>query len=113
MSDLRIHKIVNNKKHTAPINIEILHLIRSNRMMLLIILKKLGFTKDQILESLRNPETEIKELLFELNHGQDQVKKYCENCNELLFPSDIKKGFRYYKCPVCDEEYREKIKSNK
>lgn len=53
---------------------EILQIVQMNKLMLLKILRNMGLTKDEIFELIRNPEMEIKEILYEFNHGSEQVK---------------------------------------
>jgi len=102
----KIEKIVNYKSRRIPITSEILQNVQRNRMMLLKILRILGLTKDEIFEFLKSPEMEIKEILFELEHGSKQEKKYCPNCTDLLIPTTMTKHFLYYYCQTCDKEYK-------
>ncbi len=102
----KIEKIVNYKSVRIPITSQIIQGVHTNRMMLLKILRILGLTKDEILEFLKNPEKEIKEILFELEHGSRQEKKYCPQCTDLLTPTIITKNFLYYYCSTCKKEYK-------
>ena len=102
----KIEKIVDYQYRRFPITIEILTNVKRNRMMLLKILRILGLTKAEIFEFLRNPEMEIKEILFELEHGSDQEKKYCPHCNDLLIPKLMTKRFIHYLCQTCNKQYK-------
>jgi hypothetical protein len=62
--------------------------------MLIKLLKYNGMNKGEILEFLRNPDEEIKELLFELDHGPKTKKFYCPECKELMFPKSVVKEYK-------------------
>lgn len=100
-----IEKIVNNSEYKIPISSDNHQILQQNRLMLLNILKLLGLTKDQISELFKNPEMDIKELLFELKHGYKQEKKYCPVCQDLVIPKTLFKKFIQYYCPRCDKKY--------
>ncbi|MFX1427974.1 MAG: hypothetical protein ACFFBE_16090 [Promethearchaeota archaeon] len=68
-------------------------------------MKLLDLSKDQISELLKNPEMDIKELLFELEHGFEQEKKYCPTCHDLVIPKILFKKFIQYHCRTCDKSY--------
>jgi hypothetical protein len=61
-SESQLEFIKNNKKIKIPITWEILEILRLNRVMLITLMKHVGMKKDEILESLKIPGTDIKEI---------------------------------------------------
>lgn len=104
-------RIFNNKKYRIYITSDILQILKMNRIMLIKLMKYIGMNKDEILEFIRNPEDDIKEILFDLNYGSETEKKYCPECNELMFPIKVKRipkdsTFKVtYKCRICGKEF--------
>ena len=96
-SEAQFEIIRNNKKIKIPITWEILQSIQSNRVMLITLMRKSGMNKDEILESMKNPENDVKEILFEVNFGEKTEKKYCPECNGRLIG-------RKYSCPECGKD---------
>ena len=104
-SEAQFEIIRNNKKIKIPITWEILQSIQSNRLMLITLMRQSGMNKDEILESMKNPENDVKEILFEVSFGSKTEKKYCPECKELMFPSNVKKNKIVYACRICKKEY--------
>jgi uncharacterized protein with PIN domain len=103
--------VFNNRKETIPADVAIYDMLRINRMILVKLLKNTGMGKEEILDYLKNPDEEVKELLFELDHGHKTKKSYCSECKELMFPVDVQRNPKKqyikinYSCRICGTQY--------
>lgn len=104
-SESQFEFIRNNKIVRIPTTWEILQTVENNRIMLITLMRRSGMIKDEILKTMKNPEDDIKEIIFEFNFGPQTEKKYCPKCKELMFPIKIKKNKIIYSCQICKKEY--------